>query len=136
MVRRIAENHAISMSGMFLINKVMGREGNLKDLNDYVIALAKNKVETARSETPLADAFLELIEDVEAPDAVRCEDGMLYVRVSHALKAINWHPSVLNDLCRNLKECDRFKGQKSTRLFGKVTTAWTFSTLDIERDVA
>ena len=130
MVRRIAENHAIAMSGMCLINEVMGREGNLKDLNDYVIALAKNKVESARSETPLADAFLELIENVDAVDAVRREDGLLYVRLSHALKAILWPPSSIKDLHQDLKQCDRFQDHKTCRCFGNPVKAWVFTSED------
>ena len=130
MVRRIAENHAISMSGMFFINEVMGWEGNLKDFTEYVIGLAKAKVESARSETPLADAFLELIENVDAVDAVRREGGWLYVRLSHALTAIHWPPSTIKELHQDLKQCDRFQGQKTCRCFGKPVKAWVFTSED------
>ena len=130
MVRRIAENHAISMSGMFLVSEVLECKDHMKDLNDYVIGLAKAKIESARSETPLADAFLELIENVDAVDAVRREDGLLYVRLSHALKAILWPPSSIKDLHQDLKQCDRFQDHKTCRCFGNPVKAWVFTSED------
>ena len=109
---RIADNHAIAMCGMFLFNEVVKwrRKEDLTGLTEYVIELAKTKVETARSETPLADVFLEQVEGIEEGAAVQLK-GLLYVRLSRALKVIGWQPSTVRDLHRDLKECDRFQSQ-------------------------
>jgi len=127
--RRIADNHAIAFAGFVLMNDLMGwkSEDDVGSLTEYMVQLGKTKIETARSETPNADAFLELLEGVTDGNAVRRKKINLYLRLGEAMKAIDWPKGNLRELTAEFKRHDNFKGNISSRIFGNGTQkVWHF----------
>ena len=118
--RRIAENHAIAFAGFALLNSLMEwkSEDDLKPITEYMIQLGKTKIETAKSETPSADTFLELLESIPDGDAVQRRGNNLYFRMGEAMKAIEWPKGSSRDLTAEFKKHDNFKGNKNDRVFG------------------
>jgi hypothetical protein len=118
--RRIAENHAIAFTGFVLLNDLMEWKSadDLKQLTDYMIQLGKTKIETARSETPNADTFLELLENVADGNAVQRKGNDLSFRLGDAIKAVEWPKGNLRELTAEFKRHDNFKGNITSRIFG------------------
>ena len=117
---RIADNHAIAFAGFALLNSLIEWKtvDDLKPITEYMVQLGKTKIETARSETPNADAFLELLEGVTDGNAVRRKNNNLYLRLGEAMKAIDWPKGNLRELTAEFKKHDNFKGNISSRIFG------------------
>jgi hypothetical protein len=127
--RRIADNHAIAFAGFALLNSLIEWKtvDDLKPITEYMVQLGKTKIETARSETPNADAFLELLEGVTDGNAVRRKKNNLYLRLGEAMKAIDWPKGNLRELTAEFKRHDNFKGNISSRIFGNGTQkVWHF----------
>ena len=127
--RRIAENHAIAFTGFALLNSLIEwkTEEDVRSLTEYMIQMGKTKIETARSETPNADAFLELLEGIPYGDAVRRKDNNLYIRLGEAMKAIEWPKGNSRELTAEFKRHDNFKGYKNHRIFGNgLQKVWHF----------
>jgi hypothetical protein len=83
-----------------------------------MIQLGKTKIETARSETPNADAFLELLENVADGKGVKRKENNIYIRLGEAMKAIEWPKGNLKELTAEFKKHDNFKGYINHRIFG------------------
>jgi hypothetical protein len=118
--RRIAENHAIAFTGFALLNSLIEwkTEEDVRSLTEYMIQLGKTKIETARSETPNADAFLELLEGIPDGNVVRRKDNNIYIRLGDAIKAVEWPKSNTKELTAEFKKHDNFKGNITHRIFG------------------
>ena len=118
--RRIAENHAIAFTGFALLNSLIEwkTEDNVRSLTEYMVQLGKTKIETARSETPNADTFLELLENVADGNAVKRKGNNIYIRLGDALKAVEWPKSNSKELIAEFKRHDNFKGYITHRIFG------------------
>jgi hypothetical protein len=118
--RRIAENHAIAFAGFALLNSLIEwkTEDDLKPITEYMVQLGKTKIETARSEAPNADAFLEMLEVIPDGNAVRRKDKNLYIRLGEAMKAIEWPKGNSRELTAEFKRHDNFKGNILSRIFG------------------
>ena len=93
-------------------------EADLKPITEYMIQLGKTKIETAKSETPNADTFLELLERVEDGNAVQRRGNNIYIRLGDALKAVEWPKSNTKELTAEFKKHDNFKGYITHRIFG------------------
>ena len=118
--RRIAENHAIAFTGFALLNSLIEwkTEDNVRSLTEYMIQLGKTKIETAKSETPNADTFLELLENVADGNAVKRKENNIYIRLGDSLKAVEWPKSNSKELIAEFKRHDNFKGYITHRIFG------------------
>jgi hypothetical protein len=118
--RRIADNHAIAFAGFVLMNSLVEwkSDADLKSLTGYMVQLGKTKIETARSETPNADTFLELLENVADGNAVKRKGNNIYIRLGDALKAVEWPKSNSKELIAEFKRHDNFKGYINHRIFG------------------
>jgi len=118
--RRIADNHAIAFAGFVLLNSLVEwkSEDDVKSLSEYMIHLGKKKIESAKSETPSADTFLELLESIPDGNAVQRRGNNLYFRMGEAMKAIEWPKGSSRDLTAEFKKHDNFKGNKNDRVFG------------------
>jgi hypothetical protein len=127
--RRIAENHAIAFTGFALLNSLIEwkTEDDVRSLAEYMVQLGKTKIETARSETPNADAFLEMLEGIPDTNAVRRKDNNIYIRLGEAIKVIEWPKGNLKELTAEFKRHDNFKGYKNHRIFGNgLQKVWHF----------
>ena len=127
--RRIAENHAIAFTGFALLNSLIDwkTEDDVRSLTEYMVQLGKTKIETARSETPNADAFLEMLEGIPDGNAVRRKDNNIYIRLGDAIKVIEWPKGNLKELTAEFKRHDNFKGYKNHRIFGNgLQKVWHF----------
>jgi len=118
--RRIADNHAIAFAGFVLLNSLVEwkSEDDVKSLSEYMIHLGKKKIESAKSETPSADTFLELLESIPDGNAVQRRGNNLYFRMGEAMKAIEWPKGSSRELTAEFKKHDNFKGNKNDRVFG------------------
>ena len=118
--RRIAENHAIAFTGFALLNSLIEwkTEDDVRSLTEYMIQLGKTKIETARSETPNADIFLEMLENVADGKGVKRKENNIYIRLGEAMKAIEWPKGNLKELTAEFKKHDNFKGYINHRIFG------------------
>ena len=118
--RRIADNHAIAFAGFVLMNSLVEwkSDADLKSLTGYMVQLGKTKIETARSETPNADTFLKLLENVADGNAVKRKGNNIYIRLGDALKAVEWPKSNSKELIAEFKRHDNFKGYITHRIFG------------------
>ena len=83
-----------------------------------MVQLGKTKIETARSETPNADTFLEMLEVIPEGNAFRRKDNNLYLRLGEAMKAIEWPKGNVKELTAEFKKHDNFKGYITHRIFG------------------
>jgi 5S rRNA maturation endonuclease (ribonuclease M5) len=130
-VTRIAENHAIALAGIFTLLESLQLESSFDDaLVDYTIERAKNKLETAKSESHLADYFFESIEGLKTTDGVATNSlNELVVHLSKVLAYLQQNNNGFNnkgELIAELKRHDRFVGIKTTKCFGKACDAYHF----------
>ena len=132
--RRIADNHAIVLAGVLALCNTCGFKNGpeLENLFDFTATIALSKIESARSESPLADTFLAALDDLPDPKIIPAEglsvkrsDGLLYVRMDRALKEIEWRHN-LKELLADLKRSDRFVDQRRTSELGTRCRAWVF----------
>lgn len=130
-VTRIAENHAIALAGIFTLLESLQIESSFDDaLVDYTIERAKNKLETARSESHLADYFFESIEGLNSQQGVATNSSNeLVIHLSKVLAHLQQNNNGFNnkgELISELKRHDRFIGFKKTRCFGNPSDAYHF----------
>jgi len=133
-VTRIAENHAIPLAGISVLLECLGIDGGvyIPELSRYTVERAKNKLETAKSESHLADYFFESIEGLTSTDGVATNSlSELVVHLSKVLAHLQSHNNGFNnksELISELKRHDRFVGIKTTKCFGKACDAYHFRT--------
>ena len=135
-VTRIAENHAIALAGittlleLLKIEAVTGVDDVVGSLITHTTDRAKNKLETAKSESHLADYFFESIEGLTTIDGVGTNSqNELVVYLSKVLAHLQKNDNGFNnkgDLISELKRHDRFSGVKKTRCFGNPHDAYHF----------
>ena len=118
--RRIAENHAIAFTGFALLNSLIEwkTEDDVRSLTEYMIQLGKTKIETARSETPSADTFLELLEGIPDGKVVKRRANNIYIRFADAMAAVDWPKNNSKELIAEFKKHENFKGNITSRVFG------------------
>lgn len=131
-VTRIAENHAIPLAGISVLLECLGIDGGvyIPELSRYTVERAKNKLETAKSESHLADYFFESIDGLKASDGVATNSlNELVVHLSKVLAYLQQNNNGFNnkgELISELKRHDRFVGIKTTKCFGKACDAYHF----------
>lgn len=131
-VPRIADNHAIPYAALDLLCEHFGFSGYETGLARYIQQTAKTKIETARSESFLADYFFECLFECEpsTPGMLNnggyiIENGEIIVHMKTALGAINetWNKS---ELFNALNKSDYCIGQKTSRAFDTPRSCWFF----------
>lgn len=135
-VTRIAENHAIALSGIITLLELLKIEsingiGDITDgLVDYIVKRGKTKLETAKSESHLADYFFDSIADMNTTQGVTTNTiNELVVHLPTVLIALQQNNNGFNnkaELIAELKAHDRFIGIKKTRCFSKLLDAMHF----------
>lgn len=131
-VTRIAENHAIALAGIVVLLECVGIDGGvyIPELSRYTVERAKNKLETAKTESHIADYFFESIEGLTSTEGVATNSmNELVVHLSKVLAYLQQHNNGFNnkgELITELKRHDRFVGVKSTRCFGKPCDSFHF----------
>jgi hypothetical protein len=130
-VTRIAENHAIALAGIFTLLESLNIELGFYDaLVNYTIERAKNKLETAKSESHIADYFFESIEGLKAGDGVATNSSNeLVIHLSKVLAHLQENNNGFNnkgELISELKRHDRFIGLKNTRALGSQKECYHF----------
>ena len=129
--RRIADNHAIAFTGFALLNSLIEwkKEDDLKPITEYMVQLGKTKIETARSETPNADTFLEMLENIPDGNVVRRKDNNIYIRFADAMAAVDWPKNNSKELKAEFKKHECFKGNITSRVFKNgPQKVWHFET--------
>jgi hypothetical protein len=118
-VTRIAENHAIALAGIVTLLNALGmNEISFIDLIKYAIERAKNKLDTAKTESHLADYFFESIADFNTTKGVCIADGVLVVHLPTVLSELQAADNGFNnkgELIAELKRHDRFIEIKTSR---------------------
>ena len=122
-VTRIAENHAIALAGIFTLLESLQLESSFDDaLVDYTIERAKNKLETAKTESHIADYFFESIDGLKVDAGVTTNSSNeLVIHLSKVLAHLQQNNNGFNnkgELIAELKRHDRFVGIKNTRALG------------------
>jgi hypothetical protein len=135
-VTRIAENHAIALAGIatllesLKIESVAGVDDVIDDLVNYTIERAKDKLETAKSESHLADYFFESIEHLTTTDGVATNaNNELVIHLPKVLAHLQQNNNGFNnkaELISELKRHDRFIGVKTSKCFNKPCDAYHF----------
>jgi hypothetical protein len=131
-VTRIAENHAIPLAGISVLLECLGIDGGvyIPELSRYTVERAKNKLETAKSESHIADYFFESIDGLKTTDGVATNSSNeLVIHLSKVLAHLQNHNNGFNnkgELIAELKRHDRFVGVKKTRCFGTPHDAYHF----------
>jgi hypothetical protein len=131
-VTRIAENHAIALAGIVVLLECVGIDGGvyIPELSHYTIERAKNKLETAKTESHIADYFFESIEGLTSTEGVATNsNNELVVQLSKVLAYLQSHNNGFNnkgELINELKRHDRFNGVKTTRCFGNPCESYHF----------
>lgn len=127
-VTRIAENHAIALSGIITLLELLKIESlnGIDDITDglvnYIVKRGKTKLETAKSESHLADYFFSSIEGMNTTNGVTINaNNELVVHLPTVLMSLQQNHNGFNnkaDLIGELKAHDRFISIKSSRSFG------------------
>jgi hypothetical protein len=130
-VTRIAENHAIALAGIFTLLESLNLELGFDDaLVDYTIERAKDKLETAKTESHIADYFFESIEHLTTTDGVATNSSNeLVIHLPKVLAHLQQNNNGFTnkaELISELKRHDRFVGVKTTKCFNKVCEAYHF----------
>jgi Toprim-like len=119
---RIADNHAIALAGIVtLLESLKMNAINFNELTLYTVERAKNKLETAKTDSHLADYFFQSIADYSTSNGVATDkDGVLVVHLPTALAVLQNSGNGLNksELIPELKRHDRFMDLKPTRALG------------------
>lgn len=119
---RIADNHAIALAGIVTLLASLNFDINYNDLALYTVDRAKLKLETAKTDSHLADYFFQSIADYGLSSGVATDkEGVLIVHLPSALKALQESGNGFNnkgELIAELKRHDRFMDLKPTRALG------------------
>jgi hypothetical protein len=121
-VTRIAENHAIALAGTITLLEFLNIDGfNFSDLILYTVKRAKHKLETAKTESHLADYFFESIRSFNSTQGVITNsDNELVIHLSVVLPLLQEKGNGFTnkkELIAELKSHDRFIDLKPTRIF-------------------
>jgi hypothetical protein len=124
MVTRIAENHAIPLAGVLMFLNGLGITEFNEELKNYTLDMAKTKLETAKTDSPIADLFfgsLDVYAGFVNTGAVLIENGKtLAVNLNLALEYIKRSnlPDFPNksELITQLKGADGFLDYKQVRV--------------------
>lgn len=135
-VTRIAENHAIALSGIIALLELLKIESldGIDDITDglvnYIVARGKNKLETAKSESHLADYFFDSIAELTTTDGVTINaNNELVVHLPTVLMTLQQNHNGFNnkaELIAELKAHDRFLIVKNTKALGKQRECYHF----------
>lgn len=134
-VTRIAENHAIALSGIVTLLESLGIENVagvdvIGGLIDYAVERAKDKLETAKTESHIADYFFESIEHLTTTDGVATNaSNELVIHLPKVLAHLQQNNNGFTnkaELISELKRHDRFVGVKTARCFVKPCEAYHF----------
>jgi len=114
-VDRIAKNHAVALAGIGLLLELAGvtdADLPLNDFAEYVAGIAKVKCATAKSDLPLADHFLSMVDGLESMSGVHRKDGELFLSMPSVLSALREQYGDQNDKSRlfdELRRHERFR---------------------------
>jgi hypothetical protein len=129
-VTRIAENHAIALAGISTLLESQKMEKiSFNGLSKYAIERAKNKLETAKTESHLADYFFESISGFNTVQGVCIAENELVVHLPKTLTELQSQGNGFNDknlLIAQLKQHDRFIEIKPTRALGGLDKCYHF----------
>lgn len=128
---RIADNHAIALAGIVALLESLEMDAiNFNDLALYTVDRAKVKLETAKTDSHIADYFFQSIADYGITNGVATDkDGVLVVHLPSALKALQDSGNGFNnkaELIAELKRHDRFDSEKTSRTFGEPKKCYHF----------
>jgi hypothetical protein len=128
---RIADNHAIALAGIVALLESLKMDAiNFNDLALYTVDRAKNKLETAKTDSHIADYFFQSIADYGTTAGVATDkEGVLVVHLPSALKALQDSGNGFNnkaELIAELKRHDRFDSEKTSRMFGEPKKCYHF----------
>jgi|GEM_PF-3175479 hypothetical protein len=132
-VTRIAENHAIALSGIVTLLESLGMDDiSFNALTVYTANRAKNKVDTAKTDSHLADYFFDSIASLNSTDGVAINlDNELVIHLPRALiklQELGNGVSNKSELISELKRHDRYITVKTTRCFVDRCEAYHFKT--------
>ena len=132
-VTRIAENHAIALSGIVTLLESLGMDDiSFNALTVYTASRAKNKVDTAKTDSHLADYFFDSIASLNSTDGVAINlDNELVIHLPRALiklQELGNGVSNKSELISELKRHDRYITVKTTRCFVDRCEAYHFKT--------
>jgi hypothetical protein len=130
-VTRIAENHAIALSGIACLIQSLGiKDVSTNELTLYTIERAKHKLENAKTEAHLADYFFESISELDTGAGVATNtDNELVIHLPTVLKYLHENSNSFTDkksLIAELQGHDRFIVLKPTRIFGRLDKCYHF----------
>lgn len=130
-VTRIAENHGIALGGIVTLLSMFDVDViSFNDLFKYAIERAKNKLDTAKTESHLADYFFQSIAGLNTVVGVATNsDNELVVHLPTVLKYLQENNNGFTnkgELIASLKEHDRFIEIKTSRALGGTDTCYHF----------
>ncbi len=129
-VTRIAENHAIALAGItVLLESLDVDDFDFAALVNYAIDRAKHKLDTAKTESHLADYFFESIAEFNTTQGISKDSDVLIVHLPTALKFLHEMGNGFTnkgELISELKRHDRFIEVKPTRAMGKLEKCYHF----------
>ncbi|MEI7796712.1 MAG: toprim domain-containing protein [Methylococcaceae bacterium] len=135
-VTRIAENHAIALSGintlleLLNVQSVAGVDDVFNSLTAYAVERAKDKLETAKTESHIADYFFESIADLTTTDGVATNaSNELVIHLPKVLAHLQQHNNGFtnkSELISELKRHDRYVGVKKSRCFSNPLDCYHF----------
>ncbi|MEK7486769.1 MAG: toprim domain-containing protein [Planctomycetota bacterium] len=137
-VDRIAKNHAIALAGSLLICQKFGYEKQSEELKTYAVIIAKQKIESARTENSLADLFFDSMFSLPFDEDMGTEslgylrkDDQIVLHLPTVLIKLNenssgsWNRKELTEALNELSP-----EKKETREFGgKVRSCWIFKNI-------
>jgi hypothetical protein len=140
-VMRIAENHAMPLAGVLTFLNLVDESFSSDLLSyktglvTYTAKLGKTKIETAHSESHLADYFFESIASFSTADGVATnKEGELVIHLPRVLIRLQKDNNGFTnkaELIGELKRHDRFVGIKTSRCFGTPSECFHFKVRDI-----
>jgi len=134
-VARIADNHAVVLGGVVALLELLEVQIDYQALISYAIDRAKHKLDSAKSESNLADYFFESIADFTSVNGVTTHDGALVVHLPTALKVLQESGNGFSnkaELIGELKRHDRFIVLKNCKTLGKQMECYHFKAVQAE----
>lgn len=129
---RIADNHAIALAGIVTLLESLDVEIDFNDLALHAVDRAKIKLETAKTDSHIADYFFDSINGLYPNQGVTTDkDDVLIVHLPSAIKALHENGNSVNnkaELIAELKRHDRFIVEKTSRVFGEPKKCYYFKT--------
>ena len=129
---RIADNHAIALAGVYSLLDIVGKGSSGYGLLEYATERANRKLETAKTDSHLADYFFSCIAEMDSGAGVLIDNdnNQLIVHLPSALKELGDNGQGFNDkaaLIAELKHHERFVTIKKSKAFvGKIWDCYHF----------